>query len=128
MRRVIWITHQHVHLYRAIILPTNRSHLGKVLTEHHLNTLLAYAGRLQISRFVCRQRSCPAIPPFLPKEGRQSSQRSDRDSYRRNLKRQKTWQKGNDKRWLQIYANAPTAHHFHRKRMTAIVLLARGLT
>ena len=42
----------------------------------------------------------------------------------------RTWQKGNDKRWLQIYADAPTAHrcHFRRKRTTAIVLLARGLT
>jgi hypothetical protein len=40
----------------------------------------------------------------------------------------RTWQKGNDKRWLQIYADAPTAHHFHRKRTTAIALLARALT
>ena len=29
---------------------------------------------------------------------------------------------------LQIYTDAPTAHHFRRKRTKAIILLARGLT
>ena len=125
MRRVVWITHQHVHLYRAIILSTNRTHLGKELTEHLILCTHTQAVCRSLGSYVANGVALQSLPFY---QRNADSLLSAATATATKPQAARTWQKGNDKRWLQIYADAPTAHHFHRKRMTAIVLLARGLT